>query len=231
MFENIKNQRRELSMKKIIIFLFVIALAISLIACSNQNEEPVVSDNYNNEMSDEADVFPAIADATLYRGEVEYVSITDGLNTLVLRQVPGTDFGADSLTVLIDAETRSDFSIADVHLGDHIAVYYNAAYSNPDGLTSMEVTAIVLRLLPPASASVFVGTITDLEVYPTGGNLRLFIDEDESYEIVVTFGNFTQLYLDINDLSVGDGIVVFTDGASNTSDYTLHVQALEIRLV
>jgi len=75
----------------------------------------------------------------------------------------------------------------------------------------------------------FVGTITDLEVHPAGGNLRLLINEDDSYEIVVHFGSFTQLHLDTNDLLTGDRISVFTDGTSNTSDHTLHVQAREIR--
>ena len=203
--------------------MFILVIALSLTACSNGNEEilTIVVDN---------ETLSIPTDAGLFRGEVESVTIADGLNTIVLRQVPGTDFGAERVTVLIDAETRSDFAITDVNEGDHIAVYYYIVGAPGDPVPA-EVIAIVLHMLPPASASVFVGTVVEVSAYPTGGNLRLFIDEDDPYEIVVLFSSeYTQIYLDMYNLEPGDRISVFTDGMSETSDYTLYVQALEIRL-
>jgi len=218
-------------MKKFFVLLFILLMVAALAACANQNEEPATDNAVDIETPVEVDEPLSIpTNAGLFRGEVEYVTIADGLNTIVLIQVPGTDFGAERLTVLIDAETRSDFAITDVNEGDHIEVYYHigdmTGVSIPD-----EVTAIVLRMLPPASASVFVGTVVEVTAYPTGGYLRLFIDGDEPYEIVVGFSNeYSQLYLDMDSLEPGDRISVFTDGSSNTADYTLHVQALEMRI-
>ncbi|MCL2566006.1 MAG: DUF2807 domain-containing protein [Defluviitaleaceae bacterium] len=218
-------------MKKFFVLLFIVIMTASLAACTNRNEETATDNVVEIVTPVEVDEPLSIpTGAGLFRGEVEYVTIADGLNTIVLRQVPGTDFGAERITVLIDAETRSDFAITDVNEGDHIEVYYHiiGIYG---GHMPEEVTAIVLRMLPPASASVFVGTVVEITAYPTGGYLRLFIDEDEPYEIVVGFGNeYTQLYLDMANLEPGDRISVFTDGSSNTSDSTLHVNALEIRL-
>jgi len=225
-------------MKKLFVLLFIFAIAMSLAACSNQNEEPSVDDPtpmVGNEVPADADEPLSIpTNAGLFRGEVEHVTIADGLNTIVLRQVPGTDFGAERLTVLIDAETRSDFAITDVNEGDHIAVYYHIVSNIVDtfaGSIPVEVTAIVLRMLPPASASVFVGTVVEITAYPTGGSLRMLVDEDDPHVVVVLFSNeYTQFYLDIDSLEPGSDISVFTDGMPNTSDYTLYVNALEIRM-
>ncbi|MCL2841439.1 MAG: hypothetical protein FWE05_11805 [Defluviitaleaceae bacterium] len=221
-------------MKKFFVLLFILAIAMSLAACSNQNEEPAVDDPtpiVDIEVPADTDEPLSIpTNAGLFRGEVEDVSITDGLNTIVLRQVLGTDFGAERLTVLIDAETRSDFAITDVNEGDHIAVYYHVGIDYGVSMPE-EVTAIVLQMLPPASASVFVGSVVEITAYPTGGSLRMLVDEDDPHVIVVLFSNeYTQFYLDIDSLEPGSDISVFTDGMPNTSDYTLYVNALEIRM-
>jgi hypothetical protein len=168
------------------------------------------------------------ADAAMYRGIItSVVTGKDGLTTLTLKQVSGTDFGAGALKVVWDESTKTDLKPDDLADGNYIEVFYGRS---PNADMPEKAVAISLKKLPDADLSIFNGTIIDISRDKKNkelGSLTLKALDGEQ-EIVFNYGPETQIYLDADALKNGDKLNVFFSGAT-TNSLPPRAYALEIR--
>lgn len=152
-----------------------------------------------------------VADAAVYRGVVDDFAVDDnGHTALILRQVPGTDFGYPVLQAVLDENTRYSFDTTGMGNGSYLEIFYGG---QPDA--SGTVTAIAVNDMGPVDLVVYNGILVEAN---TEENYLLLDPVDENgMQYRFNFNDSTQFYLDSNALAPGDKLNVLHDAASTRS--------------
>ena len=164
-------------------------------------DEPLDDENF-----DAAGRF-IVADAPMYRGTVVDSAPENGIYKFKLESAPGTNFGYPSILMHTDENTRTDFSLEDIALGDYLEVFY------ADRNNGLPPVIIAANLLPPAEICIFNGELLKyyengtLEMEPLGGGET----------VVFNFDSSTSFYIDKSGLVQGVRLNIFHRGVFTRS--------------
>jgi hypothetical protein len=204
--------------KKLFMFscLFLIMGIVFVAGCVDSNPAPAPPSNDTNT------TVPPIADAALYRGEVASVAESSGQINVTLKQVEGTNFGAQEIEFWITNNTTILFNKSEIKEGKYLEVYYGGESKEPQ-------MALAVNLLPDADNCIYNGVVTDISQEGTvqSGTITLALDDDKT--MIFAYSTSTQFYLTFSDLKVGDKLNIYTTGNVNDSD-PQQTDAKEVRL-
>ena len=168
-----------------------------------------------------------VAGGAIYRGNITAIEL-DGETILTLEQVKGTNFGYPSVSVKLTDKTNLIPAEINLIVGMYVEVQYGAPV---DGQPLEEpVEAISLKMLMSAEALVFNGEVISINPgeKPDTGTLTLRRLESDSDDWIYRYNEETSIYLNLDELKVGDRLNVFTNGLMNPS-FPPQATAVELR--
>lgn len=170
---------------------------------------------------------PAPADTALYRGTVQSIVQDEEGTLVVLRQEPGTNFGAPELSALITEDTQSNFEVQQLKTGDYVEIYYGATEGG--GVPTL-VEAVAANQLAPAVASLHNGTVVEATLNDDGTARLLVRALNSEKETLYHITAETQVYLSLKALKPGDQVSILTNGIEANS-LPPQATALEVRIL
>lgn len=231
-------------LKKWIVLALVVAMGLSMMACSAQqgeqqpqeeqveafppqeenptpgeSQQPAPSGDTQEGSQDDGMLY--VADASLYRGTVTNIQADGdtGVGTvLTLEQAQGTNFGAPSLQFRITQHTQANFQLSGISMGDYLEVYYGGSLED----TSQPSDIIAVNGLLPAEMVNFNGVLKSIQPsQDQEGVGQLVMEELETQQEVVfhydTAQGYTQFYLDMDSLKEGDQLNIYHRGVYTRS--------------
>lgn len=203
-------------MKRTMRLALILLLGGSLLVsgCTAQGEEnsatessSVVSENETGE----ADAPLYVADAALYRGEITDIQG----NVYQLEMVNGRSYGEDVLMVTIGEDTDT-YGIPEEGLqaGDYIEIYYDIVLESYPAQT---IAIAVNYLAPSADQVVYNGVVQSAEKNTDGGWNILLIGDDSGQEALFRTGEWTQLYLNEEEIQPGAHLSILYSGIMTRS--------------
>lgn len=146
-------------------------------------------------------------DTALYRGKMVNISTDGNVTTVVLEQISGTDFGADSMTFVIDDDSMNfNFSSLEGGTGEiYLEIYYDLEDQVFDS-----VRAVAANLITNAGVRTYSGEIVDVHhgttknaAYPQSIKVKL---DDGS--VMVFHCDGALFYMDPSDVKAGTDVSI-----------------------
>lgn len=197
-------------MKYIICILCLSLISVGFVGCSSVSTTPVIADEIIEIPGESIPQIPA--DAAMYRGIVSDYSVSGEQTTFTLSEYEGTDFGADSISVLVTRNTivTDEFTQNTIADGDYIEISYG-------GIPNDVVSAITAKKLAPADIVNFNGKLVEIIKNGEKTDYLMSYLNDENHTIIFHINDTTKLYLDQASLKVGDVLNIFHSGAVTMS--------------
>jgi|GEM_PF-3094981 len=235
-------------MKRTIILVLAALFAIGMTACRtsekgisssstpqetvassqvSETPEPNASDRNQSEpdVSSEGLEPLVVMDVPMYRGTV--TGFDDGGTQdhviATLEQYKGSNYGAPTLRVVIDANTKFSPTRDKFAKDAYVEVYY-AANAVDDVHTAIGVN----YLSESAGMRNINGEIISIEPNQDGAGQIHVMDIDRNSEHIINYDDNTHIYLNMDELASGDKINVFYSGIS-TRSLPPQSPAMEIR--
>jgi len=164
-----------------------------------------------------------LPDAPLYRGTVREISRVDGVLQLRLESHPGTDFGYPSIFMQTDTDTKTDFDLEALVVGDYLQAFYS---DRNNGLPPVILSA---SRLPPADVILFNGELTAHNPGENGSGLLELRALDGDQITAFRYDQTTQFYLDDQALVPGTALNLFHKGVFDPGNPP-EGQVLEVRI-
>jgi len=170
-----------------------------------------------------------VSGGALYRGVVTAIEKNENNDTiLTLEQAKGTNFGYQSLQVLVNDNTNIVPPTTNLIPEMHVEVQYGAPV---DGAPlELPTPAISLKPLMSVDALVFNGEVLSVKVgeKPNTGTFMLRRIDSEGDDWAYHYNDQTVFYISLDEIKAGDRLNIFTTGIANPS-LPPQASALEIR--
>lgn len=220
-------------MKKSIL-LFVLVGMLALVGCSSSETPPIETSEiskpestFSSEVAEElvglSDVAEDeeltiqenlyVADAAMYRGTIGSIVEDGETTTVVLTQPEGINFGTPTITFSLDDDTKFSFDESELVEGSFIEVFYGRSMGETDYTQTFNAIA-VNRYIDATSAN-FNGEIIEIAKDVENDTQGSFTLKELGTEQVIVFyyGDESSLYLNVDELVVGDKLNIFHSGA------------------
>lgn len=204
-------------MKYIICILCLSLITVGFVGCSSASTAPTPDEEIISIPETTLPVTPA--DAAMYRGVVSKYAVNAQETTFTLTEYEGTDFGKDTIDVLVTDNSMITQEIVD---GDYLEIFHG-------NLQAEKVSPISVKKLAPAEIANFNGKL--VEIIKNEGKTDYLISQlgNEENMIVFHINDTTQLYFDEANLKPGDALNVFHSGAV-TMSLPGQGNAIEVRM-
>lgn len=164
---------------------------------------------------------PMVADAAKYRGEVTKLEKQGDNIALTLRQADGTNFGSQTLDVLITPDTRTYYTADQLVVGAYVEIYYGVAWGpNQQKLPTLHAVqeAISADVLTPAQIVVFNGEVVEvMDGFKDTKMSLLMRTLDGSEEVIFHISEETKIYMNESAIKPGARLNLLSSGARTMS--------------
>ncbi|MDV0444827.1 hypothetical protein MmiAt1_03700 [Methanimicrococcus sp. At1] len=158
------------------------------------------------------------ADTAMYRGNVTNISTANNETIMTLAQVNGTNYGAANMNFVFGDNSKANFNLTDLKVGQYIEVYYGipAGDVRPD-----PATVVVANVLPNADLVVYSGEIVNVTPAVNVSNStyvgKLEVKLENNTTMIFNCGNSTQFYMNMSDVAAGTKVSIYGNWVIQTS--------------